>query len=40
MGWQENNDLYKAAERGDSAGVDTALSKGADVHWKDSRFGM
>ena len=29
-----NEDLYNAAERGDTAGVDAALSKGADVHWK------
>ena len=29
-----NDDLWDAAEAGDTAGVDAALSKGADVHWK------
>ena len=26
--------LYDAAERGNTAGVDAAMTKGADVNWK------
>ena len=33
-----NDDLWDAAEAGDTAGVDAALSRGADVHSK-PRYG-